>query len=46
MIWIIGGGLLMSAIALVGGLTTVLQPATLEKLLLPYRRKQAKEMIP
>lgn len=33
--WIIIGGFLMSAIALVGGLTTILQPATLERLLLP-----------
>ena len=35
LIWIVAGGLLMSAIAMVGGLTTVLQPATLERLLLP-----------
>lgn len=33
--WIILGGLLMSAIALVGGLTTALRPATLDRLLLP-----------
>jgi zinc and cadmium transporter len=33
--WIIVGGLLMSAIALVGSLTTILQPATLDRLLLP-----------
>jgi zinc and cadmium transporter len=33
--WIIVGGLLMSAIALVGSLTVVLKPATLEKILLP-----------
>jgi zinc and cadmium transporter len=33
--WIILGGLLMSAIALVGGITTVLRPSTLERLLLP-----------
>jgi len=33
--WIIIGGFLMSAVAMVGGLTTVLQPATLERLLLP-----------
>ncbi|MGD8841676.1 MAG: ZIP family metal transporter [Gammaproteobacteria bacterium] len=36
LIWIIGGGLLMSAIALVGGLTILLKPATLESLLLPF----------
>jgi zinc and cadmium transporter len=34
--WILVGGLLMSAIALSGGITTVLAPATLEKLLLPF----------
>jgi zinc and cadmium transporter len=33
--WIIAGGLLMSAIAMVGALTLVLKPATLERLLLP-----------
>jgi len=33
--WIILGGFLMSAIAMVGGVTTVLRPATLERLLLP-----------
>jgi zinc and cadmium transporter len=33
--WILSGGLLMSAIALIGSVTTVLQPATLERLLLP-----------
>lgn len=33
--WIILGGLLMSAIALVGSLTTVLQPKTLDRLTLP-----------
>lgn len=33
--WIVTGGLLMSAIALVGGLTTLLHPATLERILLP-----------
>jgi len=33
--WIIGGGLLMSAIALVGALTMVLPDATREKLILP-----------
>lgn len=35
LIWIISGGLLMSAIALVGSATIILPPATLEKLLLP-----------
>jgi zinc and cadmium transporter len=33
--WIIVGGALMSAIAMVGSLTLVLKPATLERLLLP-----------
>jgi len=33
--WIILGGVLMSAIALVGSLTLVLKPATLNRLLLP-----------
>lgn len=33
--WILGGGLLMSLIALVGGLTTLLQPQTQDRLLLP-----------
>ena len=33
--WIVLGGLLMSAIAMVGGLTTILRPATLDRLLLP-----------
>ncbi len=33
--WILVGGFLMSAVAMVGGLTTVLRPATLERLLLP-----------
>lgn len=33
--WIIAGGLLMSAAALVGGLTTLLKPETLNKLLGP-----------
>jgi zinc and cadmium transporter len=33
--WIILGGLLMSSIALVGGLTTVMRPTTLERLVLP-----------
>jgi zinc and cadmium transporter len=33
--WIVAGGLLMSAIALVGGVTTLLQPATLDRILLP-----------
>jgi zinc and cadmium transporter len=35
LIWIIAGGLLMSAIALVGSITTMLRPATLERLVLP-----------
>jgi zinc and cadmium transporter len=35
LVWIIAGGLLMSVIALVGSLTTVLRPATLEQLILP-----------
>ena len=34
--WIVTGGLLMSAIALVGGITTLLRPATLDRLLLPF----------
>lgn len=33
--WILGGGFLMSAIAMVGGLTTLIKPTTLERLLLP-----------
>jgi len=33
--WILMGGLLMSGLALVGGVTTLLRPATLERLLLP-----------
>lgn len=33
--WILTGGLLMSAIALVGGVTVFLRPATLERILLP-----------
>ncbi len=33
--WIIIGGLLMSAIALIGSVSTLLQPATLERILLP-----------
>lgn len=33
--WIITGGLLMSAIAMVGGITTVLSPTTLDRILLP-----------
>lgn len=33
--WIIVGGLAMSAIAMVGGLTAFLRPATLERLLRP-----------
>jgi zinc and cadmium transporter len=35
LMWIILVGLLMSAIALVGSLTTLLRPASLERLLLP-----------
>lgn len=35
LVWIILGGLLMSAIAMVGSLTLALKPATLERLLLP-----------
>jgi zinc and cadmium transporter len=33
--WIIAGGLLMSAIAMIGSVTLVLKPATLNRLLLP-----------
>jgi zinc and cadmium transporter len=33
--WVILGGVLMSAIALVGSVTTMLQPATLDRLILP-----------
>lgn len=33
--WIVAGGLLMSAIALVGGVTAILRPATLDHLLMP-----------
>src|SRR6056297_3086197 len=33
--WIILGGLLMSAIALIGSVSTLLQPSTLERILLP-----------
>jgi zinc and cadmium transporter len=33
--WIVLGGLVMSAIAMVGGLTTVLRPSVLERMLLP-----------
>jgi zinc and cadmium transporter len=33
--WILLGGLLMSGIAMVGGLTTVLRPAALDRMLLP-----------
>jgi zinc and cadmium transporter len=36
LVWLVAGGLLMSAIAMVGGLTTLLQPATLERMLLPF----------
>lgn len=32
--WIILGGVLMSAIALIGGVTTLLSPASLERILL------------
>lgn len=35
LIWILGGGLLMSAVAMVGGLTVLLRRVTLERLLLP-----------
>ena len=35
LLWIIGSGLLMSAIALVGGVTLVLSEATLQRILLP-----------
>ncbi len=35
LVWIILGGLLMSAIAMVGGVATLFRPATFEKLLLP-----------
>jgi zinc and cadmium transporter len=35
LLWIVVGGLLMSVIALVGGLTTVLRRSTLERILLP-----------
>ncbi len=35
LVWIVTGGVLMTAIALVGSITTVLQPAALERLLLP-----------
>lgn len=33
--WIVVGGLLMSVIALIGGVTTVLKPETLQRILLP-----------
>ncbi|WP_308367406.1 MULTISPECIES: ZIP family metal transporter [unclassified Microbulbifer] len=33
--WIIAGGLLMSAIAMVGGVTVFMKPATLDRILLP-----------
>ena len=36
LIWIVIGGFLMSAIALVGSVTVVLKPATLDRLLLPF----------
>jgi zinc and cadmium transporter len=35
LVWIVVGGLMMSAIALVGGVATILQPGTLERMLLP-----------
>jgi zinc and cadmium transporter len=35
LVWIVVGGLLMSAIAMVGGITVILQSATLERVLLP-----------
>ncbi len=35
LVWIILGGFLMSAIAMVGGVATLFRPATFEKLLLP-----------
>lgn len=34
--WILVGGLIMSAIALVGSITALLKPATLDRLLLPF----------
>jgi zinc and cadmium transporter len=34
-LWILVGGVLMAAIAMVGSVTTMLQPGTLERLLLP-----------
>lgn len=33
--WIVSGGLLMSAIALVGSLSVLLKPSTLERIILP-----------
>jgi hypothetical protein len=36
LVWILVGGLLMSAIAMTGALTLALKPATLERLLLPF----------
>ncbi|WP_323844214.1 ZIP family metal transporter [Microbulbifer magnicolonia] len=33
--WILAGGLLMSAVAMVGGVTVLMKPATLERILLP-----------
>ncbi|QQS45003.1 MAG: ZIP family metal transporter [Acidobacteriota bacterium] len=35
LLWIIGGGLLMSAIALVGSLTTIMSKSTLDRIVLP-----------
>lgn len=35
LVWIIVGGLLMSAVAMVGGITSILKRATLERLLIP-----------
>lgn len=35
LMWVILGGLLMSGIALVGSVTTILQPSTLDRLILP-----------
>jgi len=35
LVWIVLGGLLMSGIAMVGGLATVIKPAALERMLLP-----------
>ncbi len=43
--WIILGGLLMSCIALVGSITTMLRPTTLERLILPLVSLAAGAMI-